>query len=411
VPEIPTIRLSDGDSYGGDHMSFNIYEYPSLYIGDIEYHNQHPCYHKSCDTIGPYQVGVNCGVNRLDLAKAFVQSVLASAAELANAWLPPQNLSACSGMDKITVSWDKDNESTSYKIYKNDTFLIEITDNIYVDNDVEIDEEYEYYVIATNGNEENAPSNKDKVKFVNPLELPYSNNFSENKNGFEQSDWVLRKVLGKNSICNTEGTGNFPDNYLSFAELDWFSIPTNTKNITVRFKWQGTLIGIWPNKYYNTNLFFEVTNDRKTWHKLAYISGNASGWKNCQFSLNQFIGSDFVQVRFRLESSGAQGIYTKIGYITDFEIDFEGNIGIPEPKQNYFKDLVIAPNPTTGLVNINTFQELPYQVAVFNMTGQRVFQQADFQDGTLNLSNLPQGIYMVRVSFFNHSIARKLVIQ
>ena len=36
IPEIPTLRFSAKDSYGGDHMSFNIYEYPALYIGDIE---------------------------------------------------------------------------------------------------------------------------------------------------------------------------------------------------------------------------------------------------------------------------------------------------------------------------------------------------------------------------------------
>ena len=410
VPEIPTIRLSDGDSYGGDHMSFNIYEYPSLYIGDIEYHDQHPCYHQSCDTIGPYQVGVNCGVNRLDLAKAFVQSVLASVAELANAWLPPQNLSACSGENHIKVSWDHAGDYTFYKVYRNNTFLDVITENYYIDYDVEIGNKYEYYVIAMNceNRETGAPSNKEEIMFTEPLQLPYSNDFSENKYGFDQSDWTLRNVSGKSSLCNTGGTGNFSDNYLSFAELDWFSIPANTENITARFKWQGVLNGIW----YNTNLFFEVTNDRKTWHKVACISNNASGWKNCQFSLNDYIGSDFVQVRFRLESSGAANqLGQKIGYITDFEIDFEGMIGIQEPEQNYFKDLVVAPNPTTGLVNISTFQESPYQVVVFNMTGQRVFQQDSFQDGTLNLSNLSKGIYMVRVSFFNHSIARKLVVQ
>ena len=410
IPSIPTIRLTAGDSYGGDHMPFNMYEFPSLYIGDIEYHDQHPCYHKMCDTIGPYQVGVNCGVNRLDLAKAFVQATLSAAAELANAWLPPQNLSACVGENHIKVSWEHAGDHTFYKIYRNDIFLDVIATNFYIDNNVEVGNKYEYYVIAMDCEtiEIGTSSNKDEVVFVEPLQLPYFNDFSETKNGFEQSDWVLRNESGKSSLCNTSGGGTFSDNYLSFAELDWFSIPANTENITARFKWQGTLNGIWQ----NTRLYFEVTNDRKTWHKLAYISSNAMGWKNCQFSLNQFIGSDFCQVRFRLESSGAQNQFgSKIGYITDVQINFEAITGIQQPESNYFKDLVLAPNPTTGLVNITTFQELPYQISIFNMTGQRVFQQDSFQDGNLNLSNLQNGIYMVRVAFNNHSIARKLLIQ
>jgi hypothetical protein len=410
VPAFPTIRLSEGDSYGGDHMPFNMYEYPSLYIGDIEYHSQHPCYHQSCDTIGPYQVGVNCGVNRLDLAKAFVQATLSAAAELANAWLPPQNLSVCSGTNHIKVSWDHAGDYTFYKIFRNNIFIDVITENYYIDNDVEIGKKYEYYVIAMNceTRDMSAPSNKDEVVFVEPLQIPYSNDFSSNKYGFEQSNWVLKNMNGKSSLCNTAGNGSFSDNYLSFAELDWFSIPDGAEEITVRFKWQGILNGIWK----NVGLFFEVTNDRKTWHKLAYISSNATGWRNCEFSLNQFIGSDFFQARFRLESSGAENQGgQKIGYITDFEIDFEGTIGIHKPEPNYFKDLVLAPNPTTGEVSITTYQDLPYQISIFNMSGQRVFQQDTFYDGNLNLATLQKGMYMIRVSFHNHSMARKLMIQ
>ncbi|MDR2970361.1 MAG: M28 family peptidase [Bacteroidales bacterium] len=406
---IPTVRLLEGDSYGGDHMPFNMYEYPSLYIGDIYYHSQHPCYHSPCDTIGPHG-SENCGVNRLDLAKAFVQATLSAASELANAWMPPQNLSACLGENHIRISWNHNGDYTLYKIYRNDVFLDVITENFYLDYDVEIGNKYEYYVIAMDceKRETGASSNKDEVIFVEPLQLPFSNDFSENKKGFEQSNWVLRNSNGKSALCNTSGNGSFSDNYLSLAELDWFSIPANTENITIRFKWQGVLNGIWK----NTGLFFEVTKDRKTWHKLGYISSNAMGWKSCQFSLNQFIGSDFCQARFRLESSGSQKqVDQKIGYITDVQVDFEGISGIQSPQTNYFKDLLITPNPTLGVISITTFQELPYQVSIFNMLGQRVFHQDSFYDGYLNLSNLQSGIYMVRVSFYNHSIARKLVIE
>jgi hypothetical protein len=410
VTTIPTICLSAGDSYGGDHMPFNMYEYPSLYIGDIEYHSQHPCYHKSCDTIGPFQVGVKCGVNRLDLVRAFAQSVLASAAELANAWLPPQNLSACSGIDNITVSWDNDSESSSYKIYRNDMFLEETTDHFYIDHNVVKGSKYEYYVIAVHATtaQESAPSNKDKVTFVTPLQLPYFNDFSVNKYGFEQSDWVMRNMVNKPSLCNTAKNDKVPDNYLSIAELDWFSIPEDVKNITIHFKWGGNLIGIW----YNTGMFFEVTNDRKTWHKLAYLTGNIPTWKNYEISLNEYINNDFVQLRFRLESSGSQNYtYTKIGYITDVKID-TGSVGIPvhEPI-SYLSSFNFTPNPASSYINITTNQNEPYQIAIYDMGGRVIFTQEHVTDGVLNVAHLPKGSYFVVASVKQHRVARKLIIK
>jgi hypothetical protein len=350
-------------------------------------------------------------VNRLDLAKTFVQAVLAAAAELANAWLPPQNLSACSGMDKITVSWDKSGENNSYKLFKDNTFFTETTENYYEDYDVQVGNKYEYYVVAVHNGQEGAPSNKDEVKYVAPLQLPYFNDFSVDKYGFVQSDWALRNKNGKSSLCNTQGDGvSINDNYLSFAELDWFPIPHNTENISIRFKWLGSLKGIW----YNTGMFFEVTNDRKTWHKLAYISGIENNWMNCEFSLKQFINNDFFQARFRLESSGAlfPGYqFSHIGFITDVEIDYvlgPDTISVNEHSP-YISSFNFTPNPANDYINVITNQHEPYNIAIYDMTGRVVFVQDGFNDGTLSVAHLKTGNYLIVASTEQHRVARKLV--
>ena len=410
VSNIPTIRFSSGDSHGGDHTPFNLYQYPALYIGDIEYLYSNPCYHKPCDTLGQ-------GVNRLDLAKAFVQATLAAVLELANAWLPPQNLSACSGVNKITVSWDRDNNINSYKVFKNNVLLSETGNNFYVDYDVEIGKKYEYYVVAIKNGQQSAPSNKDEIKFIEPLKLPYFNDFSTNKYGFEQSDWGFRNVSGKISICNAAGNSVFSDNYLSVAEMDWFSIPHSAKNVSIRFKWRCDIKGIWYGINYftennNAGMYFEITNDRKTWHKLAYISGENLLWKNCEFSLSNYIGSDFFQVRFRLESSGAQDkFYQKIGYIADMEIVFES--GTTEIKESipYISLFNFTPNPASTHINITTNQQEPYHIALYDMTGKIVFAHDNFSDGELNVAHFSKGNYLIVASTKRHRFARKLVIQ
>ena len=52
------------------YMPFNIYEYPALYIGDIEYKSKNIHYHQRTDTIG---AGVNC----FALAQGFVKATIA----------------------------------------------------------------------------------------------------------------------------------------------------------------------------------------------------------------------------------------------------------------------------------------------------------------------------------------------
>jgi len=411
IPSIPTIRFSFGDMQS-DNQPFNKYEYPALYIGDYEYSKINPCYHQPCDTLGS-------GVNRLDLAEAFIQAVIAATAELSNAWLPPQNLSACTGLDFIKVSWDSSGENNSYKVFKNNTMLLETTNNFYLDYDVEVGEKYEYYVVDLSV----APSNKDEVIFVEPLQLPYYNDFNNSKFGFEQSDWVLRSVGEKNSLCNTNGSGIFKDNYLSIAEMDWFPIPNNTENISIRFKWQGNLYG---NSYItyssycldptqvksDAGLWFEVTNDRKTWHKLAYITGRNSSWMEYEFSLNEFKNSDFFQARFRLESSGAENIsFAKRGYITDIEINY--TLGIDEAKQPspYISSFNFMPNPANTYINVLTNQQEPYHIFIYDVSGRIIFEQDAFNDGILNVAHLKAGSYLVVASTKQHRVARKLIIQ
>ena len=83
-------------------------------------------------------------------------------------------------------------------------------------------------------------------------------------------------------------------------------------------------------------------------------------------------------------------------------------MGIERYEFNYFKDLIVYPNPTNGNITITTFQEKHYQISVYDMFGKKVFQQDNFQDGNLDLSFLSNGNYMIKVSNDKHSIAKKI---
>jgi len=477
VTDIPEFHMKGG---GGDELSFNLYEYPALYIGDIMYAN--PCYHKPCDTLG-------AGVNSLPLAQGIVKATLASVVELANGWLPPQNLSAFPADSKITVSWDAAPETSTYKLFKNNALLTETAETSYIDTDVVNGTEYMYYVkgIRTGSGEESPESNRDSIASSLPLELPYFNDFEENTNGWRTYPEWERTTAQHYSGDASFTTGKIIMDYFSTAELCWFSIPDTATNVLLSFNLKGKIVGDWK----EANCFIEISSDRKRWDKLMKISGNFQNWTFCQIPLNQYIGAPAVQIRIRVESPYEGQLYfddVSIRFtspihpipenlkITSYsespkravlEWDavtvpatyniYRGNIKInfnspittttftdtylPSPDDCYhvtavyypdvesdfsneacikdvgiseiipFSNLKIIPNPSTGNINIETGLSSDYHLAIYNMMGVKVFEKELFTDGALDVSNLPKGMYILKITTRDDGVAKKIVIK
>ncbi len=60
-------------------------------------------------------------------------------------------------------------------------------------------------------------------------------------------------------------------------------------------------------------------------------------------------------------------------------------------------EISIFPNPTQGLVNINT-SDTAFDIAVYNTQGQCIIKQSMSYNYSLDLSNYPSGLYYLRVS-------------
>jgi len=418
--QVPTFHFIKGDHFNSDNTSFIMHDYASLYISDSEYNADIPCYHKACDTLGN-------GVNSLDLVVAYVRATLAATAELANGWLPPQNLSAISDLSKVMISWDKTPETSGYKLYKNGTLLAETKEATYEDKEVVTGKGYDYYVKGINATTgvESAPSNTDSIIFTKPLTLPYENDFEENSNGFviRNGSWVVRNhaycsVLSNAPVTMGGTSWYFSDNYSNIVDLQWFPIPASTEDISVQFDYNrnigNSMIGYGYDYLFNTVCYLEITTDRKTWHKLAKFRETSSSqytWDNFEISLNEYIGNEFVQLRFRFESFGPWTLKSiKQLNIDNFKIDFTYN-AIPKYENPFFKEVVIYPNPANGTFNIITHQEKSYEVIVYDISGKIVFQQTEFQDGNIDLSFLQKGSYILKVLNDRHAVAKKIVIQ
>ena len=405
IPETPTYRFTHGDSSGGDHNSFNIREYPALYIGDIEYLQYHPYYHTPADTIG---AGVNC----FALAEGFVKAVLAATTELADGWMAPQDFSAIVKDGNVFLSWDDAAETESYKVFKDGELLVETTENTFVDLDFVGGEWHKYYVKGINSDGLESPaSNPDSVFFLEPLQIPVFYDFEDGTAEgliLNNDNWSFANWQSHNGLKSTTNT---MDNILQIAEFQWFSIPESVEDISLGLKIARLISNGWLP--YSPNVYVEVTTDRKTWHKLATVLPAQQGqWGTYTISLNDFIGQEYVQPRIRFEGNGRSGPYRfdNIVHIDDLYISYDPTEIAEHPFQEKIR-LSVSPNPSNGLVTITTGLEQAYRVTVYDIKGIKLFSKDSVSDGMLDLSTLPKGMYFITVDYGTDRISKRIVLQ
>ena len=405
LPEMPTYRFTKKDSYGGDHMCFNIYEYPALYIGDIEYHTENIHYHHPSDTIG---AGVNC----FALANGFVRAVVAATAELADGWLPPQDFSVTVQNGMPYLSWNASSNTSFYLVYKDDEMIGYTPETSYVDETFLQDGEWhKYYVKPVHPDSwAGTASNMDSIISCEPLQIPAYYDFEDETAGdlhLYNDNWYLGSF--KQRICLAAKTYT-SDNALQIIETPWFSIPETTEDVSLGFMINIYVNSIWSP--FNFGVYIDVTTDRKTWHKVDRIWDSYNHWNEHTISLNDYIGCDYVQVRIRMEGSGQGNTTTNYRHmaVDDLYINFDHT----DVKENHLVEkfsLSVSPNPTNGSVTITTGLERSYPVAIYDMTGQRILAIEAFTDGTLDLTSLPSGMYFISVDNGTDRITKRVVLQ
>ncbi len=415
LPETPTGWKTEGETGAGDHHCFFLYEYPALYIGDIEYIDMNPCYHRACDTIGN-------GFNNFALARAFVQATMAATIELANGILPPQNLAATCDGSKINVSWDEMTDALSYKLFKDNEFLAELTENQFEDYEADDSEIHEYHVVAVlPDGSQTLESNHDRMHVTQPLTLPFFNDFEENTDGFVFCDTMWKQnddtSYGDHALANVS---QMPRDYFTYAETDWFSIPSASPNATLAFDYYLKGNGYQNNfgylPYQMYHFMIEATTDRVHWHKLDAVESSSSMWKHREVSLNNFIGEQYVQIRFLVEDL-SNSLYERDGekksakiIIDNFTIDYSF-LDVTENKYVTFNKVEICPNPASSQIEVFADIEGQYNVSIYNLMGVKVYENKCFENGNIDISSLASGIYFLKVTKGSRSIAKRVVVE
>lgn len=412
LPETPTLWLSRGEAGRSDHIRFCTYEYPAICLGDVEYLSQHPCYHQLCDTIGS-------GVNNFKLAEAIVKAIIAATAELANDDLPPQHFAATCDSTTVYLRWDEAENTSYYRLFRDNDLIAELTDTAFEDDEANDGQMHDYYVIAvkTDGTEYNA-SNHEKMMVSPALSLPFINDFNEDTQGIRLLGdyWQHIQKTENDYYWGTRASYNKDTNgLLSILETDWFSIPSDVSNATLSFDFFTLASSFNYHGDVMTSMGrfnIQVTTDRVHWHLLDAIY--SSQWKHVEFSLNDYIGEPFVQVRILAEDlrnwhlDKAASRTSNLYGVDNFTIDFSC-VGIPETSFELFTLLEICPNPTSSQVEIHTDLDNSYLLSIYNLMGIKVMGFNNFHDGNLDISSLPSGVYFIKVTQYGKSISKRII--
>ncbi|NTW33844.1 MAG: T9SS type A sorting domain-containing protein, partial [Bacteroidetes bacterium] len=134
----------------------------------------------------------------------------------------------------------------------------------------------------------------------------------------------------------------------------------------------------------------------------------SANMKNVLVSLSAYSGEDIL-IKF-IAKRGTYGDY----YIDidNIEVLDAASVGVNEYSNT--SELKVYPNPSTGIVNIisNGFTTNA-NLNVYNLQGQSVYSEtiSGGSNNQINLSYLPKGVYMIKVSNNETNLISRLVIQ
>lgn len=74
-------------------------------------------------------------------------------------------------------------------------------------------------------------------------------------------------------------------------------------------------------------------------------------------------------------------------------------------------ELSIFPNPTSSGFEIRTLQVMNFQVQLYNCVGQKILETKS-ENGSVRISrnNLPAGVYVIQLSYADHLVVKKVVL-
>lgn len=214
-------------------------------------------------------------------------------------------------------------------------------------------------------------------KMIPPIGVNSSTLFGDGGCGNTSSP--CNSLAGSGSGPNNLGIISFPSGPLPI-ELIYFSAEA-IKN-EAHFSWQTA------SESHSDYFFVERMDIHGDWYTVAKVkaAGNSNTPRNYKaIDYHPTVGDNYYRLK---------------------EVDYDGELTIYDPQIAYFGegefgDFVIYPNPSTGVVNFDFAEKIDLkELALFDLSGKliRNLMISDQQLIEIDLSDLPKGVYMIKVN-------------
>jgi len=130
-----------------------------------------------------------------------------------------------------------------------------------------------------------------------------------------------------------------------------------------------------------------------------FYPDSPNDWEYETILLNGYVGD--VIIKFRSVCGVGNNLY-----LDDIFLDYAIGINnVPDKRPSF-----IFPNPATDIITIRTGNPEPYELLIYDMTGGVLLRSANMEDGQVNVSYLPAGLYFVEFIFHNEIRIEKLIV-
>ncbi len=275
-------------------------------------------------------------------------------------------------------------------------------------------------VATRGGKSEESNLTEPIVVFAGPVYTKYSENFDGEISMpfFAENSWIITNAKAQSP--QNALVSNSDSKYLTNANYTMILPPviitaenqsllfdqiclvhnTDVAEVSVSNDWGNTFKGIsWYNIATSSNF---IRNDLEN-----------SKWLSTAADLRSFIG-DTVVIKFSLYSGSA---LTDLGWYVD-NINMDNSVNV---KSNSIEanSIAIYPNPAinNAEISMKLNTNTPVNIQIFDMLGNeiRTFDQINFENAAfafnMDLTNIPTGMYIVKVNSNNECYIKTLIIQ
>jgi hypothetical protein len=134
-----------------------------------------------------------------------------------------------------------------------------------------------------------------------------------------------------------------------------------------------------------------------------------AGWEKftCNLGDGPLLGDTIVGIILNYETTGTGAFEA---YFDDFLIEEGQALDIKDNSESIVSKIAVYPNPSTGLFNFENLSNKEVQITIYSINGELIKNsKSDATNVSLDLSNKPNGIYLLNIKDGDNNYTQKLI--